>query len=105
MTSRRWRMQTATIKPRVLVCGGRDFGLSHEEFMFVSRMLDYIFMERGWSDPEYGMPNVVIISGEAPGVDSVATDYAVINWTGYEGYPADWDRLGPAAGPIRNEQM
>lgn len=100
-----------TINKRVLVCGGRDFGLTREEHNFIFSVLDDEFQKRGWllgdtNDSTYGwLPNVHIISGEANGVDSVATDYAVVNWTGYSGYPANWDRDGKAAGPIRNQQM
>ncbi len=45
----------------------------------------------------------VIIEGGAKGADKIAgkwaQDYA------HECYPADWDRYGKAAGPIRNGQM
>ncbi len=51
---------------------------------------------------------VVIVEGRCPkgGVDLVAQRWAeetigVEN----EGHPADWDRLGKSAGPVRNEEM
>lgn len=93
----------------VLVCGGRDFGLSKDEYLFITTKLDELFHQRGWEyEPdEYGntMPNVKIISGEARGVDTVAADYAVTRWTQYRGFPANWDLHGKAAGVIRNQQM
>lgn len=98
-----------TISKRVLVCGGRDFGRTREEYNFIFYTLNRVFEERQWihgdASDGYWLPDVHIISGEADGVDSVATDYAVVNWTGYSGYPANWDRDGKAAGPIRNQQM
>lgn len=46
-----------------------------------------------------------IISGEAPGVDDMAEDYALSRGYAFQGYPADWDGLGGAAGFIRNDTI
>lgn len=57
---------------------------------------------------EYGntLPdNITIIHGGATGVNTIADEWAVVNWTGLEAYRADWDKYGKAAGPIRNKQM
>lgn len=51
------------------------------------------------------MPGVIIISGMAKGADSLAIDWAVVNWLRWEEYPADWETHGKAAGLIRNQQM
>lgn len=48
---------------------------------------------------------IVIISGIAPSVDSLAEMYAEHNEIPVKRYPADWDRYGKSAGPIRNQQM
>jgi len=98
------------MKPkRVLVCGGRDFGLVKAEYHFITCTLDSVFHEKGWefTPDEFGntLPNVLIISGEAKGADSVATEYAMTRWTGYQGFPAQWDKYGRGAGHIRNQQM
>ena len=108
---------------RVLVCGGRNFarleynpdstlkryGDGYEQYKFVYDTLTEMSMY-DWphtKEDQYGnyLPDVTIISGEADGVDSVAMDWAVCNWTDYEGFPADWDKHGKKAGVLRNIQM
>ena len=80
---------------RVLVCGGRDFGIDPAERYFVQCTLDDFARDR----------DVVIIHGGAKGVDSVAGGWAKIkSWT-VELYRANWAKYGPRAGPIRNRQM
>lgn len=66
-------------------------------------------MTRGWitepsEDGNY-LFNVVIISGAAKGADTMALDWAVVNWCQFEEYPAQWKLYGRKAGPIRNQQM
>lgn len=46
-----------------------------------------------------------IVSGGAPGVDSMAKDYARLHDIPTEIFPADWRRLGKSAGPLRNSQI
>lgn len=105
---------------RVLVCGGRDYGnlpeeLDHpnreqklKEYEHILYALSELSLD--WSkhsEDKYGnwLPNVTIISGVAKGVDTVAIDWAVLNWCPFEEYPANWSKHGKAAGPIRNQQM
>lgn len=107
---------------KVLVCGGRDFGnisKDHngkriedgkpEQYRFIMSYLDEKFIpyDRQTEDPETWLPpaGLVIIAGAAKGVDSVAIDWAVVNWCMYEEYWADWNKHGKAAGHIRNKQM
>lgn len=94
---------------RVLIYGGRDFATTKEEHLKAMAFLNKLCIEvfpRTETD-EYGnyLPAITVISGEAKGADTVGTDFAVVNWTGYEGFPADWDTHGKAAGHIRNQQM
>lgn len=111
---------------RVLVCGGRDFGnlaaltqagvqngpayeKAKKEYEFIMRKLEG-FAKDDWPKhpaDRYGnwLPNVTIISGGAVGVDSVAIDWAVINWCPFMKFEADWNKHGNAAGPIRNQRM
>lgn len=94
---------------RILVCGGRDYGNTKEEFFEICEKLNDLCLDKGWilQPDEYGnwMPNVFVISGKADGVDAVANNWAIVNWCGYMEFPADWDKYGKAAGPIRNKQM
>lgn len=94
------------MKPtRVLICGGRDY--NNKEYF--TKTLHRICEERGWNhEPDqYGntLPNIHIIHGGAKGADSLADDFAVVNWTGLTVFPAEWDKYGQAAGAIRNKQM
>jgi len=49
--------------------------------------------------------DVVIIHGAAKGADSIAGDVAKSLGFKIEAYPAKWNELGRAAGPIRNMEM
>ena len=90
---------------RVLVCGGRDF----TDYPFFRDKMEEIALARfpRMDADEYGnfLYKVTIISGGAKGADSLAADWAAVNWAGYEEYRADWNKHGKAAGPIRNQKM
>jgi hypothetical protein len=47
----------------------------------------------------------VVISGRALGVDRLGEEWAKKNNIPIEWYPANWDRDGKAAGPLRNVRM
>ncbi len=77
---------------RVLVCGGRGFTDLGAVFTGLWRIHDK-------------KPISLVIEGGAKGADRSAHD-----WAEHVGVPtirfrADWKRLGPAAGPIRNQRM
>lgn len=76
-----------------LVCGGRDFA---DKAMFDNAMGDLIHMK--------GCPRA-IIHGGAPGADSLAHLWAARHGTTGIAFPADWNKHGKAAGPIRNQEM
>ena len=76
-----------------LICGGRDFRNGE---MFGSAMADLC--------NRFGMP-AKIIHGMATGADMYAEDFAREFALDVQRYPADWDKHGKAAGPIRNQQM
>ncbi|QIG74027.1 GTP-binding domain [Rhizobium phage RHph_N34] len=44
-------------------------------------------------------------AGRARGVDTIAEMYAYAVDIPFTGFPALWDKLGPAAGPERNGRM
>lgn len=91
---------------RVLVCGGRDYDDKYK----LDRVLNDLCEIRGLKGPkdEFGnwMPaGLTIIHGGAKGADSLAEDWAIVNWVQFERYPADWKKFGKGAGHIRNKQM
>ena len=48
---------------------------------------------------------VLVIAGDARGADALAAVWAVSHAVGGESHPADWEKHGKAAGPIRNQEM
>lgn len=74
---------------RVLVCGDRKYK-AYERIKARLMVLP---------------AGTVIIEGEARGADSLARNAAKDVGLTVERYPADWERYGRAAGPIRNKQM
>jgi hypothetical protein len=75
---------------RILVCGGRNYS----DYLTLSSALD-----------QYrNIDGLHIIHGAARGADTLAWRYAVKNNLGWSSFPADW-KLGPRAGPLRNQQM
>ena len=81
---------------RILVTGSRNW-------------TDRWAMEGALGEVIGGDP-AVILHGDADGADALAS-YIIIEWAkdcgiwGLERFPADWDKHGKAAGPIRNAQM
>lgn len=82
---------------RVLVCGGRDYYERGRVYQVLSGL------RQQWG-------NLVLIQGGAKGADEMARDWWQSHWgQAREGellnFPADWDKHGKRAGPIRNAQM
>lgn len=78
---------------RVLVCGGRDFRHRH-----------IVFDELDRHSADWG-PFKVVIQGGASGADWLAREWAEERGLEVVTFAADWQKHGPAAGPIRNQQM
>jgi hypothetical protein len=83
---------------RFLVCGGREFGHSDDERDFIFDTLTRLLTLDKYD-------SIVVIQGDQRGVDRTAGAWA--DMFGFENlpFPADWDRYGRSAGPIRNKQM
>lgn len=75
---------------KVIIAGCRDFH-------------DYDTVEQAVVDSGFKIERV--ISGGAPGVDTLAVQYAKEWIIPLEVYFADWGKHGKSAGPIRNRQM
>jgi hypothetical protein len=89
----------------VLICGGRDYNdwdtFRNEMFEIADREFPRLQPDK-YDNYLYA---VKIIAGGAKGADSLAADWAAVEWTDYKEYPADWEKHGKAAGIIRNQQM
>lgn len=77
---------------RLIVCGGRDYSNMLKAF----EVLDAIHK---------ATPVEVIRQGGASGADRIAAMWAVARNVPCVNYPADWQRWGKGAGPIRNRVM
>lgn len=77
---------------RVLVCGSRNW----DRPWLVYAVLDGLEMNHG---------PLCIIEGEARGADLMGRAWAEDRSRPFEPFPADWERNGRAAGPIRNRKM
>ena len=76
---------------KVLVCGGRDY----TDRAALWSILDAL-----------GPPEVSeIISGMARGADTLAVEWASRFGFPLRAFPAEWDKHGRSAGPIRNQRM
>lgn len=78
---------------KALICGGRDF--SDRQTMYstlgIIQTLEGLFSE--------------VIHGGAKGADTIAGNWAEATGLMTTVFPADWERYGKGAGPIRNQQM
>jgi len=75
-----------------LVCGGRDF----DDYLYLCRRMNYFHEQLGITE---------VLHGAAKGADMCAANWATARGIPTRAFPADWQGLGKAAGPIRNRQM
>lgn len=80
------------MQQRVLVCGGRNYD--------DRRSLDMVL-----DAAHSANPIVCLIHGAAQGADMLAADWALSHDVLCNAYPANWERDGKAAGPLRNQLM
>ena len=75
---------------KVIIAGGRDFN-------------DYLLLLQAVVKANFDVTEVV--SGGAKGADSLGELFARDMDLSLKRFPADWDKHGRAAGPIRNGEM
>lgn len=79
---------------RLLITGSRNWTDSHA----VLNKIVYYAMA--------GREDLTVVHGACPtGADAIADSVCDFLGVNVERYPADWDRYGDAAGPLRNQQM
>lgn len=89
---------------RILVCGGRDYS----DWPRVREVLDELAVKHSkhYKPTENWLPSdLTIIHGGAKGADSLADQWAAVNWSDLRVYEADWETHGRSAGPKRNQFM
>lgn len=85
---------------KVIVAGSRSF----DDYGLLCEVMYQLFAHRGpGTAPDY--QDLILISGTARGADRLGMRWARDRHIPIYKYPADWDRHGPAAGPIRNREM
>jgi hypothetical protein len=77
---------------RILVCGGRDYTDERRVFHELDTLHD-------------GVNVTHVIVGGARGADQLGLQWAVSRAIPRTVVPADWERHGKSAGPIRNAKM
>lgn len=77
---------------KVIIAGGREFN----NYTKLTYHCDKILSNK---------PQVEIVSGGAEGADRLGEDYAKSKGHSVTRFPADWNKHGKAAGPIRNREM
>ena len=83
-------------KFKVIVAGTRTF---KDYLLLNNEVLQTVALNLRWGhEPE-------IVSGGAPGADTLAVTLATAHKWPFKIFPADWEKHGRAAGPIRNKQM
>lgn len=93
--------------PRILITGDRRWGVA----ISLEDNRDEPVLRREKAAMERELANwltvddVVLIEGEADGADKLSRIIGEAMGYRVERYPAQWDKFGRAAGPIRNQQM
>ena len=77
---------------RVIIAGSRSFN----DYEYLKKYMDFLLQNK---------KEVVILCGEACGADALGKRYAQERGFAVQSFPADWQRFGRAAGPLRNRQM
>jgi len=80
---------------RVVVAGSRDYN----DYLKAKKYIEYAIS--GVKD----YCTMVFISGGCRGADMLGERYAKENGYKIARYPADWEKYGRSAGPIRNRKM
>jgi len=82
---------------RIIVAGGRDFFQPKHTFL----LRDTLDLLLGGIDPD----KLQIVSGAAPGADTLGEEYAEFHELSIRTFPANWDKYGKSAGFKRNQEM
>lgn len=79
---------------KILICGGRHFC----NYALLENVADNVIKGQDFSEIE-------IVSGHCIGADRMGEEYAKRHDYALKIFPAEWEKYGKRAGPIRNKQM
>ena len=82
----------------IIVAGGRDF----DDYDLLKSVIDHM------TSKLYQTHDIVIVSGDARGADTLGKRYAHEHYNigiGLKVMKADWDKYGKSAGYLRNQEM
>ena len=83
-------------KARIIICGGRHF----KDYEYLeSAMSEVMSKIAPWRDV------IEIVSGHCEGADQLGELYAKNHGLPCKAFPAQWEKFGRSAGPIRNSEM
>lgn len=80
---------------KLIIAGSRDFN----DYKLLCDSVEKIIQK------DYPNHKLSIVSGMAKGADSLGYLYAESKGLNIHKFPADWNKHGMAAGPIRNKEM
>ena len=80
---------------RIIIAGTRNF----DDYELLKFKVDRII------EKEFKDCNISIISGTSKGADQLGESYANTKRYHLYKFPAEWDKYGRKAGPLRNEKM
>ena len=83
---------------KLIIAGTRSFN----DYELLRSVIAQLFMKRRCWTIDW---NEEIVSGGAPGADTLAVRYATEADMPFKVFPADWKKYGRSAGPRRNRQM
>lgn len=80
---------------RIVISGSRNYNNYEEAKRYIDICINRI-------KSEY---NLIFVSGVCRGADLLGERYAEENGYSIERYPAEWEKFGKKAGPLRNRKM
>lgn len=81
---------------KLAIVGSRHLNYQHVDYKELIKLTDVF--ERNYK-------KLCIVSGGARGIDTLAEAFAKSRSSSFVVFPADWDKHGHAAGPIRNKEI
>ncbi len=79
---------------KLVIAGSRDWSPTPEEID--AQFCEFLFCKAEVTE---------VVSGRARGADDAGEAWAAVNGIPVKPFPANWDKYGKGAGPIRNRQM